>query len=98
VRWSGAEEESAAAKENAMKKPKAIDAATVTMNAAKGLDVQRIERISNALVLLADGIDEITEIGQHDLDGKAALGFASIVRMCGEDLHMLTPDAKGEAR
>jgi hypothetical protein len=82
-----------------MKKVKAtIDAATVTVNAAKELDVQRIERLSNALVLIADGIDEITEIGEHDLDGKAALGFASIVRMCGEDLHMLTPEAKGEAR
>jgi hypothetical protein len=64
------------------------------------LDVLEIERISNALVLIADGVDEITDMGSEDLDGKAALGFANIVRVCGENLHALVPSSdakKGEA-
>lgn len=57
----------------------------------------QIERLSNALVLIADGIDEITDMGDHDLDGKAALGFASIVRTCGEDLRNFS-EKKGECQ
>ncbi len=55
--------------------------------------VMEIERISNALVLLADGMDEITDMGSEGLDGKAALGFAAIVRACGENLHGLVPES-----
>jgi hypothetical protein len=58
----------------------------------------KITRLSNALVLIADGLEEIVDNGERDLDGMAAVGFASIVRMIGEDLHMLTPDAKREGQ
>jgi hypothetical protein len=54
----------------------------------------KITQLSNALVLIADGLDEITGVGQYDMKGNAALGFSNIVRMVGEDLHMLTAAAK----
>ena len=48
-----------------------------------------VKRLSAALVLLADGIEEVSEMGDRDLEGKATLGFANIIRMCGEELHGL---------
>ena len=62
-----------------------------------------IDRIANALVLIADAMDEITDMGGKGLEGNAALGFANIVRMCGENLHALMPASpsgtkKGEGR
>jgi hypothetical protein len=50
-----------------------------------------IKRISATLALMADGIDELTEVGELDLHHDAALGFARVVRSCAEDLQKLTP-------
>jgi len=55
-----------------------------------------VKRISAALVLLADGIEEISEMGDKDLEGKATLGFANIIRMCGEELHSLIVEREDE--
>lgn len=50
-----------------------------------------IKRVSAALDLIADGVEEITGMGDHDLAGKAALGFANVIHSCADDLAKLTP-------
>jgi hypothetical protein len=62
------------------------DAGAVTVSAVKNGAAASIRRMSAALEFIADGMDELTSIGEHDLDGKAAYGFASIVRTCAREL------------
>lgn len=52
-----------------------------------------LTRISAALNLIADGVEEITGMGEHDLDGKAALGFANVIHSCADDLAKLVPQS-----
>lgn len=65
------------------------DAGNVTMSIVKNGAAGPIARISAALGFIADGMDEITSVGEHDLDGKSAYGFSSIVRACAQDLDEL---------
>jgi hypothetical protein len=49
-----------------------------------------IKRISASLGLIADAVDELSEMGQKDLDRCSALGFSNVIRSCGNDLDELT--------
>ena len=58
--------------------------------------VLQIKRSAAALDLIADGVEEITAMGEHDLDGKAALGFANVIHSCAQDLAKLLPQANAK--
>jgi hypothetical protein len=70
----------------------------VTIDVLKICSVMPVKRAAATLALVADAVDELTEVGELDLDKTAALGFANVVRSCSEDLQKLTPTAGGKRK
>ncbi len=72
-----------------------------TISVAREISVLQIKRCAGALELIANAVDELTDMGTDDLDGRAALGFANVIHSCAQDLAKLVPQSgalKGEGQ